>query len=244
MSKKNNKEYMKEDIDIQNIRSVLRMTEYLKRLFYSYNSICETLSEFLEQQYYVYNELNFQSANSEVIETYNKSIIFMNESIKGILTDSLSGTDYVDTQIIKPVEKDYYTHNINLTYFINDSSTLSRFLGMVSNVSITEINNQIILERSNEQYVFSKFKFCENILIDDFRYHLDAYIHQTKKLIGFFYKDVEYVKNAVRTLLMIISETVSSGISKKHIKNWECVIEEIKDCINLIKTCTVISNTM
>lgn len=43
---------------MQNIKSVLRMNDYLKRLFYSYNSICEILSEFLEQIYCIYNNLN------------------------------------------------------------------------------------------------------------------------------------------------------------------------------------------
>lgn len=230
-------DHFRESIDLQNIKSVLRMNDYLKRLFYSYNSICEILSEFLEQIYCIYNDLNFQSVDPEIIESYNKAILFMYESIAGVLTDSISGIDYIETQLIKPVESNYKTHKINLTYFIDDSSSLSRFLGTVSNVSITLINDQLTLDRAETSYIFTKMNLNNTILVNDFRYHLDTYTYQTKRLIGFFYKDVEYVKNAIRTLLTIISETITIQTSKKYIKKWTCVVEEVGNSITLIKKC-------
>jgi hypothetical protein len=108
----------------------------------------------------------------------------------------------------------------------------------VSNVSITLINNQLTLDRSDASYIYSKLKLNDVILVNDFRYQLDIYIFQTKKLIGFFYKDIEYVKNAIRTLLTIISETITIQTSKKYIKKWTCVVEEVGNSITLIKTCT------
>lgn len=227
-----------EAVDIQNIKSVLRMNDYLKRLFYSYNSICEILGEFLEQLYSIYNDLNFQGVNQETIESYNKAIIFIYESIAGVLSDTISGIDYVETLLVKPVEQNYTTHKINLTYFVNDSSTLSRFLGTVSNVSISLINNQLRLDRFDSSYIYSQINQTNIISVNDFRYQLDLYIFQTKKLIGFFYKDVEYVKNAIRTLLTIISETITIKTSNKYIKKWTSVVEEVGNSIILIKKCT------
>lgn len=228
----------KEAIDVQNIKIVLRMNDYLKRMFYSFNSICETLISFLEQIYCIYNELNFQCVNPEIIESYNKAIIFMYESISGTLTDTISSIDQVETQLIKPVEREYTTHKINLTYFVDDSSSLSRYLGSVSNVTSTLINDQCTIDRAGILYVYSKMKFTNVISVNDFRYQLDLYINQTKTLIGFFYKDVEYIKNAIKILLSVISETVTLQTSKMYVEQWKLVVTEIAQSINLIKTCT------
>jgi hypothetical protein len=122
---------------------------------------------------------------------------------------------------------------------VNDSSTLSRFLGNVSNVSITNINDQIVLYRADALYVYTKIKLLYEIEVNDFRYHLDLCIDQTKRLIGFFYKDVEYVKNAIRMLLSVISETITINTSKKYIKKWTAVVEEVGNSINLIKKCNL-----
>lgn len=230
-------EHKRELVDIQNIKSVLRMNDYLRRLFYSYNSICEILGSFLEQLYCIYNDLNFHSVDPEIIESYNKSLLFMYESIAGVLTDTISGVDYIETPIIKPVENTYRTHKVNLTYFVNDMSSLSRFLGSVSNVKILCANDQINLDRADATYVFVKMNLNVDITVNDFRYHLDLYINQTKRMIGFFYKDVEYVKNAIRTLLNIISETITVDTSKKYIKKWIHVVEEVGNSITLIKKC-------
>jgi hypothetical protein len=78
------------------------------------------------------------------------------------------------------------------------------------------------------------------IMVNDFRYQLDTYIYQTKRLIGFFYKDVEYVKNAIRTLLTVISETITIKTNKKYIKKWTSVVEEVGNSITLIKKCSAV----
>ena len=187
-------DFDKQAVDSQNIKSVLRMNEFLKRLFYSYNSIIESLTLFLDQLYYIYNELNFQSVDIQIIDSYNKIIMFLFDTLIGILTDTISGSDYMEILIIKPIDVNYYTHKINLTYFVDNSTSLSRCLGIVSNVSIKNINNLIILNRGELEYSYAKIDLNSSISVTDFRFHIDTYINQTNILIGFFYKDVDSVK--------------------------------------------------
>jgi hypothetical protein len=235
-------EFSREAIDIQNMKSVLRMNDYLKRLFYSYNSICESLTSFIEQLYGIYNDLNFQSVDPEIIESYNKLILFLYETILGVLSDTIAGLDYIETPVVKQAEPSYQSHKIIFNYFIDDSNSMSRYLGSVSNISISNINDQITLIRSDASYIYIKMPSNVSINVNDFRHHLDTYIFQTKRLIGFFYKDIEYIKNAIRMLLTIISETISIQTSTKYIKKWTNVVEEVGNSIKLIKTCASVNN--
>jgi hypothetical protein len=237
-----NPNFSREMVDIQNMKSVLRINDYLKRLFFSYNSICESLTAFIEQLYEIYNDLNFQSVDPEILESYNKLIIFLYETILGVLSDTIAGIDCIETPVIKQVEPTYLVHKIYFNYFIDDSNSMSRYLGSVSNVSICNINDQITLIRSDTPYIYVKIASNTCVNVNDFRHHLDTYIFQTKRLIGFFYKDIEYIKNAIRMLLTIISETISIQISKKYMKKWKHVVEEVGNSIKLIKTCASVNN--
>ena len=238
----NKNEYSKESVDIQNIKSVLRMNDFLKRLFYSYNSICESLESFIEKLYEIYNELNFQNISQEIVESYNKLIVFLFETMSGILSDTISGTDCNETFIIKPIDTNYYSHKLNINYFIDNCTSISRFLGSVSNVSVRNINDQITIQRNESVYIFVKLPSDCYVSIDDFRFHLDNYIFQIKQLLGFFYKDIDYVKNAIRTLLGIIEETININTSKKYIKKWTHVVKEVANSIKLIHACKEANN--
>lgn len=239
----NEKNISNKCINIQNVKSVMRMNDYLKRMYYSYNSICEVLTDFIEQLYEIYNEVNFQCVNVEIIERYNKSIYFLYETLNGILSDTISSNECNEIHLIKPVEHDKYFHNLTINYFIDDCTSITRHLGCVSNACVDFINDQVVLRRGELCHVFAKIPLDSDISVEDFRYHLDVYLYNAKQFRGLFFKDVEYTKDAIKRLINIIEESVKIKQNKKYIKHWKCAIIEIHKSIKLIKTCNKVNNS-
>lgn len=210
-----------------NIKAILRMNGYLRRLFHSYSLIYNTFTFIIDDLIKLQNELNFKSPDGQLIESYNKSVTFLYDQLSGILSEKISDGKFLETFVIKPVnfDKGQFTHKLEVSYFLCGNVCLEKPIGTVSNVSINMINDHVKLYRSNDTF---DFVFIDNSLIitaDYFRDHVNKCIVLIKNLISWFYNDIDFTKMAFRSLLNIMSEAVKSSNDDKK---WVELYTEVK----------------
>ena len=227
------------DTEMQNIKSILRTNIFLKRLFHSFYSIYKVFTSLLDELLYLDNELNFRSVDPQLIESYNKMILFMYNQINSILSYTITNGKCMDTLIIKPVNetKKQFCQKLEFMYFIKNSVCITKSLGNISNVNITKINDQIFLYRSSDMFLFITIDVSTKLSVEQFREHLNNYIIETKKIIGWFYNDIDYVKLSFRSLLDVIYDAITLSENSKQIKKWTKLLNKIKTNALNISNC-------
>lgn len=224
------------DIESHNIKSIKRMNEYLKRLFFSYLSMYHTFRESRDTIIKIQNSLNFRKPDSLVIENYNKLMTFISDQMKASLSETISDNKCSETLLIKPVnyDKKQFSHKLELMLFLNNLTCITKPIGTVSNVSLIEINDHIKIFRNTQTYDFVFIEQIDStnckleITTEQFRIHLDKYLITIKELLGLFYNDVEYTKMAFKNLLNSVSEIIKISKNSCNENKWKDLLTEIK----------------
>lgn len=215
-----------------NIKAIQNMHEYMEKIYGSFYSLYEIFQNFHDELLSLHNELNFKSISPQIIDSYNRLILFLFERIKSILLMVFVGENSKEIAIIKPVRDNKYDQNLELTYFSNDM-IVTKPLGSITAISVSQINDEIIFLRGNRMFTFSTFDLSIEISKDDFREHLDTYTKMTKQITNWFHSDIKSTKLFIKSLINIISELIRSS-SKKYTVQWIELLENIKETIDEI----------
>lgn len=227
------------DAEIHNIKSISRMNSFIKRLIFSFSSLYKTFLSMHEELLKIKNDLNFRSVDKQMIDSYNKMILFMYEQVSEILSQTISGQRCTETLIVKPVNEDrnQYSHKLELVYFLENMSCVTKQLGIITNVSIGKIEDHITLLRGETTHEFILIDIDSEISVSEFRSYLEIYDLKIKDLIGWFYNDIDYVKIAFRSLLDIFSDAMKLSSSSSEQKKWKVLIKRIKLNSTSLKHC-------
>jgi hypothetical protein len=227
------------DAELHNIKSISRMNSFIKRLIFSFSSIHKTFVSMHDELLKINNDLNFRRVDPQIIDSYNKMIIFMFDQVTGILSQTISGQKCSETLIIKPVniDRDQYNHRLELTYFLPNMSCLTKPLGTITNVSAIKVNDHYKILRGESLYEFVLIDIDDIIPVDSFREHLVTYETKIKELIAWFYTDMDYVKLAFRALLDIVSDSIKLSKCSHQQKRWKILVKKIKFNSSIIYKC-------
>jgi hypothetical protein len=227
------------DAELHNIKSISRMNSFIKRLIISFSSINKTFLSMHDEILKLNNDLNFRRVDPQMIDSYNKMIIFMFDQVTGILSQTISGQKCSETLIIKPVniDRDQYSHRLELTYFLPNMSCLTKPLGTITNVSSIKVNDHYKILRGENLYEFVLIDIDDVITVDSFREHLVTYEAKIKELIAWFYTDMDYVKLAFRALLDILSDSIKLSKCSHQQKRWKILVKRIKLNSSVIYKC-------
>ncbi len=227
------------NIEIHNIKSISRMNSFIKRLIFSFSSLHKIFVNMNDELLKIENQLNFKSVDAQLIDSYNKMLIFMYDQVLNVLTQTISGQKCIETLVIKPVNIDRhkYNQNLELTYYLSQLVCITKPLGTITNVSINKINDHINILRSENTYNFVLIDTNAIIAENDFRDYLITYENKTKEMIGWFYSDMEYVKTIFRSLLDIILDAIKLSKCEYQQKKWIILMKKIKMTVNTINKC-------
>jgi hypothetical protein len=220
------------DISKQNIKSVKNTYEYIEKVYLSFYSLLKIFKNFLDELNNLENDLSFRSMSQQLIDSYNRLILFLHEQLKGILTATFINDNSQETVILKPVYNNNYTHNLELTYFTNDVIA-TKPLGIITRVSINQINDEILFLRGNRRYTFIILDEFIEININEFKDHIEKYIKMTKEIINWLSTDIKSIKFSIKTMVNVVDE-ITSISKKKNISNWIEILEKIKNTIEEI----------
>lgn len=197
-------------VESHNIKSIERMSEYLKRLFFAYLSIHNTFVDAREEIMRIQNELNFKKPDNVLIEIHNKLITLISDQLNSVLSETMRDSKLVETFIIKKVnfDKNQFVHKLELSLFLKNMVCITKHIGEVSNVSVILINDHVKILRAKNTYDFVLIDNSVEMTSEYFRSHLEKYLLIMKELSGLFYNDIDYSKLAFRNLLNAISETI------------------------------------
>jgi hypothetical protein len=227
----------KHNIELQNMKSLSIMNDFIKSVFFSYFSIYKVLLSLYDELLKIQNDSIFQIVDNILIESCNKSISYMYDNITSILSQTIHWQGSGDTLIIKPVniDKNLYSHKLELTYFLSFDSYITKSLGDITNISIIKLNDRITLSRSIDTYQFNIIDLTTVINSEDFRTHIQNYLNIIKNLLGLFYNDIKYSKILLRSLLDIMTDTLKIKLSSEHTLKWKKLILKFKYNIDFIK---------
>lgn len=228
-----------ENAEIHNIKSISRINSFLKRLLHSFFTIYKVFSSMTDQLYELENDLNFRQVDFQLIDVYNKILMFTYNQISEVLEYKVITHGNNETTIIKPVNVDKcsYDHKLELTYFMKGNICLTKHIGSISNVSISKINNFITLLRSRGTYHFMTLDTDSDISTNDFRTILNENQTKSKELMGLFYNDIETIKRSFGSLLDVLSDAVMLTECKHEQKKWKLLFEKIKSSVDMINKC-------
>lgn len=231
--------FIDKDAELHNIKSISRMNSFIKRLIYSFSSLYKTFVSMHNELLKINNDLNFRRVDPQMIDIYNKMIIFMYDQVSGILSQTISGQKCSETLVIKPVnvDREQYSHKLELTYFLPNMSCITKPLGTITNVSVTKVNDHIKIIRGETEYEFVLIDIDDTLTVDCFRDHLTTYETKIKELIGWFYTDMGYVKIAFRSLLDIVTDSIKLSKCRHQQKRWKILIKRIKLNSRIIYKC-------
>jgi hypothetical protein len=217
----------------QNIRSVRNMHEYLEKVFSSIYSLYKIFRNFHDELFNLQNDLSFRPMSEQLIDQYNRLILFLYEQIKGILSISFVDQNSQEILVIKPVYNTKYSQDLELTYFTDDIIA-TKPLGSVVCMSINQINDEYIFLRSNRRFTFVTFEEGSEISINEFKDHVEVYIKMLKEIINWLHSDIQNVKFSIKTMVNIISE-VTNMESRKYVSKWIEVVENLKKTVDEIE---------
>lgn len=222
--------------ELHNIKSIFRMNNYLKRVFNSYYSIYGTFISIQDDLIFIQNELNLRPVDQQIIESYNKMILFMSDQIENVLIQTILSSQCSETLIILPVDEDknQYVHKLELTYFLKDNSSITKPIGSISNVSIIKINDHVKILREKQTYDFIYIDILSTITTNDFRDHLDKCMKNVKELLSWFYNDIDFTKMAFKSLLGIMSDAIRISEYKTEEEKWMKLLYKIKKNIDSV----------
>lgn len=228
-----------------NIKSIVTMNSYLKKVFNSFVSLYLTILDAHNEILKLQNELesiinnsNHNNLNNldniKLIDIHNKIINIMTNDMENILSQKIRGSNFSDTEIIFPVnyDKQYIEHRLELTYFLPDKSLSTKLIGSISNVSINKINDSVEILRSDKKYNFINLDTCSPLSNDDLNFHFKNVLNSTKELVLWFYNDIEFTKMAFRSLLDVIITSSKISNCTNEQKKWTNLINKIKITID------------
>jgi len=217
-----------------NIKSIELMYDYLCKIHNSFQSIYNIITEFQKELNMLLNELNFRPISEQLIDSYNRMLLFMHDRIKGILSITLMTETMSEIQVIKPVKKDKCYHALEITYQTEECA-VSKPLGDVANISINKFEDQIIFLRCQKVFPFIFFNLQICITNQQFREHIEKYIMITKEIIGWLYSDLKSIKVSIKALINIILELINTSNAKENNK-WIILLEKITENIKKINS--------
>jgi hypothetical protein len=215
-----------------NIKAIHNIHEYMKKIYESFFSLYNHFQNFHEELLSLQNELNFKSISPQMLDSYNKMILFLYERIKSILSMIFIGENAKEILILKPVRNNKYEQILELTYFTDDIIT-TKHLGNITTISINQINDEIIFLRGNMIFTFIIFDLSTQITKDDFMDHIDEYSKMTKQIINWIYSDIKSTKMFIKSLINIITELINLS-PKKYALHWIELLENIKETLDEI----------
>ena len=229
------KNILKHNVELQNMKSLSLMNDFIKRIFFSYMSIYKVLILTIDDLMKIQNESTFQLVDNILIEQFNKLIMYFYDNISGILLQVVQGHNCNDTLIIKPVnlDRNIYSHKLEIIYFMSNDSYVTKILGEVTNINIVKLNNQISIYRGSELYQLNLIELNSIISTEDFRNYIQNYIDLIKNISGLLYNDMKYTKVLINSLVDILSDTLK--ISSDNIEKWKKLFMHIKSNNSFMK---------
>jgi hypothetical protein len=222
--------------ETHNIKSILRMNSYLKRVFNSYRSLYTTFVTVRDEIYTLQNELNLRSVDAQLLESYNKMITFMENEVNGVLDQTILGPQCSETTVIQPVntELHQYSHKLEITYFLPNMISTTKPLGSISNMSLIKINEHVKILRSDLLYDFVYIDSAVQISVNDFRDHLNSCLNDVKQLLAWFYNDIDFTKIAFKGLLDVMASAIKMSNCKGDQKKWLHLLKKIKVTVDTV----------
>jgi hypothetical protein len=220
------------DSNKQNIKSVRNMQEYIEKVYYSFNSLFKIFKSFHDELYNLQNDINFRSMSQQLIESYNRHILFLYEQIKGVLSIMFINEQSKEIPVIKPVYNNKYSQDIELTYF-SDDIIATKPLGNIICISLNKINDEIILLRGNRKFTFVILEDCAEITKNEFREHIETYIKMSKEIINWLNSDTQNLKMSIKSLINMISE-LTNMTTADYIPEWIELLRNIKKTLEKI----------
>jgi len=215
----------------QNIAVIKNMSEYLRRASISFRTIHATFTQFIDDLYELLTTLNFRQITPQLLDSYNKLIMFLYDRIKGILSTTFIDGDSKDILIIKPVRSKSLYHELEITYFTDDL-VITKPIGSVSTVSIQRINDEIALLYTDKIFTFVMFDIGDRLTIEYLREHVTTMIATVKDIVQWINADVKSMASHGRSLVTIIEQLASVGKTKvreKYAKDWIEIVVTLKE---------------
>jgi hypothetical protein len=233
------------EIDNDNLKAISAMDDYLRSLFHLFTTLYKSSKSMIDDLYELLNKLNFRTVDEQFIEEYNKALLFMYETTKSVLSSSVTLINGTSFQLINIPndETKTYSHKIMLILIEQNSNYMNHFLGNITNMSITMVNDQITFQRGSKKYIFVTFDNTVEMSNTDFRTHLDSYVLMMKEIMGSYYNDVSFVKTAYKTFLRIVKDLFGESVKSCHPKSkdarklmvkWEHTLAQLKSSLELI----------
>lgn len=221
------------DCTKQNIKSVKNMQDYIEKVFFSFYSLHKIFKDFHDELCNFQNNLNFRSMSEQLLDSYNRLILFLHDQIKGILSMKFSNENSKEIFIIKPVYNNKYSQDIELVYFSEDI-IVTKPLGDMICMSLNKINDEIIFLRGNRRFTFVVFDDSTDsqISMNELKEHIEFCINMTKDIINWLHSDVKNIKISIKTLINTISEIINMTNSKKYIQKWMEILENIQKTLD------------
>jgi hypothetical protein len=220
------------DTNKQNIKSVKNINEYIEKIFFSFYSLYKIFMNFHVELCNFQNDLSFRSMSEQLLDSYNRLVLFLFEQIKGILSISFITDNTKEVLVIKPVYNTKYFQDIEITYFTEDTFA-TKPLGNMPCISLNKINDEIIFLRGNRKFTFITFDDNSEITINEMYEHIEIYIKMIKDIINWLHTDIKSIKISIKTLINVVSE-IKNMSSKKDIASWIEIVENIKKTMDEI----------
>lgn len=239
-----------DEFDKENRHAICTAEFFLKALVTSICNLFHLIDEMIPELYHLENELNFRNVDKQYIEEYNKLIMYMYENINNILSRKIAAVSGMDTLIInQPNDSErVYDHRLELVTILPGPQYVTNYLGSISNMSISKINDQITFQRAGFKYVFLIFPLSTEMTNAQFREYLDASLQKIREIEGLLYNDVISLKKTFKTFMRIVMQTIKNSMNEhlkdskcgcnkmeKKINKWRRMIEQTKCTLKLIK---------
>jgi hypothetical protein len=223
-----------DDIDKENIKIICATEFFIKNLFRSLTMLYKTVDQMLTELYHLMNELNFRNVDEQYIEEYNKLLMFMHENIRNILNTKVASVSGMDSLIINEPDNEHklFMHKIEMITIQPGGIYETNYLGDISNMSMTKINNQMVLQRGKKTFIFVLFNNIDTTTVDIFRSHLEDYVMLLREMLGLIYTDLIFVKQTFKTFLKIVGDLLIGSI-RAHTE--DVVTNENKDFSKKVK---------
>jgi hypothetical protein len=225
-----------QNTDNLNIERITYLNIYINKITDLFNEMYCLINKIINDFYDISNTLNFCDVNEEIIENYNKCLNYMFNVINNILETTIL-TPTASVHIIKKPndEKRIYCYNIELRCIYPNSILSTKYLGEISNISINIINNNIIFQRRNKQFLFilldETYNDINNINISTFRNHLDTYISSLNEIGGLIHNDIEILSYTKKTFINTVKNLIEEHKNIHNNYNHNC---NCKCCTNFI----------
>jgi len=216
------------NMDKCNIKYFETMNDYTEKIYISFQSLCDIFKSFRDELQNFLNDLNFRDITKQLIDTYNRLLLFLYDRVKGVLLMTFTNDDSMEILIIKQARNNKYYHNLEMTYLI-ENDVVTKPLGSITTANIEKNDACITLYRADTKFSFVTFDLSMQITNDDMRKHINEYIDTTKEIIQWWNSDVKTMKLYIKTLAHVIEEHINRAkhFPKNELKLWISLVEKI-----------------